>query len=176
VAESITLTQSFALGGQAPATVRIGACGLTEARLAWLFSVAGDVARLAGADVPGPGDLIVTPEAQAWWVGPGAWFLASAVPPGLPDAAITDQADGWLWLDIDAPVPALNALFARLCDVDLPGLAAPWSARSVIEHHGVWLLCAEPGHIAVLCPRSSARSLFRAITTAARSIHAQGLG
>lgn len=164
-----TLIAAFALGGAAPHVARIGPFSLVE----------GDPGALVtrpatGADAPGPGALRLSAGGgMEWWAAPGTEFAA------LPDmpfgAGVVDQSDGWLWFEITAPDGALAALFARLCDVDLPALAAPWSARSVIEHHGVWLLCPQAGRIVLLGPRSTARSLARAVEDAARSVVAQGL-
>jgi sarcosine oxidase gamma subunit len=118
-----------------------------------------------------PGGLVLHEGGLEWWGAPG---LLYAVAPALPEE-VTDQTDGWLWLEIAAPTAALEALFARLCDVDLPVLEAPWSARTVIEHHGVWLLAPEAGRVVVLGPRSTAQSLARAVMDAARSVTAQGV-
>lgn len=159
------LTPAFALGGQAPFVAQIGPFVLSEQGPEALFTCPGDAV--------GPGGLRADGGGMRWWAAPGQEFCTAAAVPG--GAGVVDQTDGWLWLELAAPAPALAALCARLCDVDVPGMAAPWSARTAIEHHGVWLLCPVPGRVVVLGPRSSARSLARAVTDAARSVVAQGL-
>ncbi len=178
MAELVKLHPTHALGGAVPLEEDIGACHLAE-RARGLFSVAGaEVSGISGmAPPPGPGALARDGDALGWWAGPQAWFLAAGAAPDLPGAAVTDQSDGWLWLDLGGPPPLLEAICARLCDVDVARLSAapfvPWSARSVIAHHGVWLLAPEAGQLALLGPRSSARSLYHAVAEAARSVMAQ---
>lgn len=177
MAENFRLSATFPLGGAAPLAETIGPFRLVERADHHIHALAGDPARVAGMAPPPPEALAQAGETLVWWAAPRAWMLASpdAAPPDLPpDARATDTTDGWLWLDIAAPAPALDALFARLCDVDLPGRAAPFSARTGIEHHAVWLLCPGAGGVSVLGARSSAASLYRAIAGAARSVTAQG--
>jgi sarcosine oxidase subunit gamma len=177
VAEVSGLSASFPLGGAAPLAETIGPFRLVERADHSVHALAGDPAQIAGMAAPGPGGLAQSGATLVWWAGPRGWMLASpdAAPHDVPpDTFATDTTDGWLWLEIAAPMPALGALFARLCDVDLPGRAGPFSARTGIEHHAVWLLRPESGRVTILGARSSAASLYRAIAGAARSVTAQG--
>lgn len=176
MAEFTGLTAAFPLGGASALAEAIGPFRLAERADHRIHALAGDPAQVVGIAAPGPGKLAQAGAALVWWAAPRGWMHAApadapfAPPPGLH---VIDTSDGWLWLEVAAPSPALMALFARLCDVDLTGLTAPFSARSVIEHHAVWLLCPEDGRATILGARSSAASLYRAIASAARSVTAQ---
>lgn len=177
MAEVSGLNATFALGGAVPLTEGIGRFRLVERMEHRIHTLAGDPARIAGVAPPGPEGLAQLGATLVWWAGPRGWMLAAAqtdAPDLPPDALATETTDGWLWLEIAAPAPALGALFARLCDVDLAGRATPFSARTGIEHHAVWLICPDAGRVTVLGARSSAASLYRAIAAAARSVTAQG--
>jgi len=99
------------------------------------------------------------------------WFLrlpenAGALD-GLDDvAALTDQSDSWVQIELAGP--AARDTLERLLPIDIHPAAFPEGtvARSVIEHLGVIVLRqpSEEDSFLLLSPRSSAKSFLHALT------------
>jgi len=84
-------------------------------------------------------------------------------------ASVSEQTDGWCVFSIQGETQ--NDLMERLCNVDLRRLENGLAIRSVVEHLGCFVLCeGAKMPIEIMGPRSSAQSLYHAITSMAKSI------
>lgn len=181
----ITLAPITPLGGTTPARVTIGPVTVTEVvdtALASLAARAGHdiaaAATAAGIPLPGPGRAARGATYAAFWLGPQQWMveapfashedIVSHLKPVFGQtASLTEQTDAWARFDVTGS--ALPRLFERLCAYDLAAQVPGAATRTVIEHLGCYVILRDTGHVSVLGPRSSAQSLFHALTTAARS-------
>jgi sarcosine oxidase, subunit gamma len=182
------LSPLTALGGTAPLQDRIGPVTLTESPDWALASVAarlgqeeGCRAALAaalGGAAPAIAAHVQGPDMGAFWTGPDIWMveapyhshetLAATLKAQLGDcASVTEQSDAWVRFDISGA--GLEQVFARLCNLDLERMAAGSARRSVIEHLGCYVIRRADG-MHVYGPRSSARSLHHALSSAARAV------
>lgn len=184
------LAPTFACGGAAPLLARHGAVTITERpdlALAALAQRAGDAALEAlvrdvtGAPLPGPGRISGQADGvQLAWTGPGQW-LALAPADRHPDlawmlvarlgaaASVTDQAGGWVCLDLDGV--GCTALLERLCPLDTGAMDAGRAERTGIEHMGCLVICEVPGQrYRVMAARSFAVSLADMLETVARGL------
>ncbi|MEL6520785.1 MAG: sarcosine oxidase subunit gamma [Pseudomonadota bacterium] len=86
---------------------------------------------------------------------------------------VTDQTDGNVFLEISGPQTA--EAMERICPIDLAPEAFPpgASARTMMEHLGVWILCLGPQSFLLWSPRSSARSFLHAIETSYHHVTGQ---
>lgn len=176
------------LGGATPFAETIGALRITERMDVALASLAvrrgceealAAAAAALGLPLPGPARREAGPVLAAFWTAPGQWFveapyashadIVAALRPALgAAAALTEQTDGWVRLELGAA--DLAPLLERLCNLDFRAAPDGFATRTVIEHVGVYLLRHGAGEVTLLGPRSSAGSLLHAITTAARAI------
>ncbi len=185
------LTPRSALGGDAPGVDTVGAFRLEERPDVAIASVAArtgrgeETAARLGALVgqaPGVGALAQGEALEAFWVGPGQWFVladhgadalvAARLKAQVGDAAsITEQNDGWVCLELSGE--GLGAVLERLTNVDIARIGAGAAIRTTIEHIGCFLLVDAPGaRYRLLSARSFARSLRHALTTAMWSVDA----
>ncbi|WP_422050751.1 sarcosine oxidase subunit gamma [Shimia sp.] len=141
-------------------------------------TVAGAIESALGIDLPGPGGCVTKDDHRVWWSGPGQWMieadhdthplLAGEVKEIVRDAgAVTEQTDGWCRFDIEGASP--EALFERLCAVDILGLATDTATRTSIHHIGCFLI-REEARFNVIGPRSSAGSLHGALAEVAAGL------
>jgi sarcosine oxidase, subunit gamma len=176
-----------ALGARERATVTHGPLTITERFDVALASVAarkGRMADLAAAakkadlPLPGPASYLSGTPYSAFWVAAEMWFveapftthelIADLLKSTLGDAAsITEQTDAWVAFDLAAS--DLAPVLERLCNVDFRAMPTGYATRTVIEHLGVYLIKQGPGEVRVYGPRSSAKSLWHALETAAVS-------
>ena len=84
-------------------------------------------------------------------------------------ASLTEQTDAWARFDVKGD--RLPAMFERLCNLDLATQGAGAATRTMMEHLGVYIFIRTPNHISILGPRSSAASLYHALTTAAKAAY-----
>jgi sarcosine oxidase subunit gamma len=137
-----------------------------------------------GAPLPGIGRA-VKPGASpgALWIGPDQWmvvardggedFAADLTARFGAGAAVTDQTDAWICLDLDDEDSGGTAIetLARLCLVDAERMDAGSVVRTSMHHMGCLLWCLTPKRsFRILGPRSSADSLAHAVTTAMRAV------
>ena len=135
-----------------------------------------------GFSLPSVGEYRQGQTFGAFWTGPDQWFieapysshadLATAVKTVLGDAAsVTEQSDGWVRFVLDGP--HLLHLMERLCALDLAKMSAGSASRCQMEHIGCFVLRqGGSDHISVLCPRSSAQSLYHALISGAHNLDA----
>ncbi len=167
-----------ALGGSAPRGARHGAWSLTENAGLALASLAlrrGAVAPLPfGIALPGPGLWAAGQGVAAFWTGPGQWFVeaegraeedfARDLAQHAPGCSVTEQTDGWACFEIEGP--EIEALMARLVNIDVAGFGPGSATRTALEHMSVFVIRRAADRLAVLGMRSSAGSLWHALDTA----------
>ncbi|MBO9398846.1 sarcosine oxidase subunit gamma [Shimia sp. R9_2] len=140
--------------------------------------VAGAIEVALGIDLPGPGGCVTKDDHRFWWSGPGQWMieadhdthplLAQEIKEIVRDAgAVTEQTDGWCLFDIEGANP--EALFERLCAVDVPDMSIGTATRTNIHHIGCFLI-REEARFNVVGPRSSAGSLHSALVEVAAGL------
>ncbi|MGH1356204.1 MAG: sarcosine oxidase subunit gamma [Thalassovita sp.] len=173
------LTPITALGQTTPETACFGPLELRENAGLGLASLAlrkgGVEPTPFGITLPAPGGWAQTKDTGAFWTGPGQWMIAlqdraeDDILPDLmataPDCSITEQTDGWVAFDISAP--DLTPFLERLVNVDLGQFGAGSATRTTIDHMGVYVIHRVAGQATILGMRSSASSLWHALTTVA---------
>lgn len=184
----VNLQPLNALGGAEPARDVIGAVEIFEVPaivLASLASRRGQEQAVAasalamGLALPGPGKASASTPCAALWLGPDQWLVMADSPTHEdiaailqaafgPAASITEQTGGWVCFDLRGP--ALPRLFEILCPLDTATMAPGSGTRTVIEHLGCYVICLAQGWFRLFGPRSSARSLYHALVTAARAV------
>ena len=175
-----------ALGAAAAAVVTVGPLTITERVDVALASVAarrgmdkGTAAKAAGLPLAEPGSHVTGAPYSAFWVAPEMWFIeapfasheqiAALLKTALGDAAaVTEQTDAWVILDLAAP--DLAPLLERLCNVDFAGRPVGYATRTMIDHLGCYVIKHGPGMARIYGPRSSAQSLLHALEVAAASV------
>jgi sarcosine oxidase, subunit gamma len=184
------LTALTPLGATEPISERIGSLRLTERTDRALGSLAcrlgkeaafAERARAAlGLDLPGPGRSVAADPFIVFWTGPDQYFVEAPlathedIARRLRDgfgatASVTEQSDAWARFEVQGD--ATTAMFERLCNLDLARMGPRHVTRTTIEHMGVFLACETPGQAYVVTgPRSSAGSLYHALTTAAIAV------
>lgn len=173
------------LGADTPASTTIGPVTITEVTDTALASLAarvgkdiGAAARTAGIPLPAPGNAEQAAQYGAFWLGPDQWMVEAPYASHEDITAIlkrvfgeaaslTEQTDAWARFDVTGD--RLPALFERLCNVDLARHGAGYATRTLLEHLGCYIVVRSQTHISVLGPRSSAASLYHALTTAAKA-------
>lgn len=134
-----------------------------------------------GLGIPNPGKSETAAAVRCYWMGPEQYFLerqsgtgaacASELAARLQGvAAVTDQSDAWLTLELVGRQS--RAVLEKLCTIDLhPGVFTVGSvARTQMEHHGVVIALLDPTpRFRLLTARSSARTFEHALRTAALS-------
>ena len=99
------------------------------------------------------------------WAGADLWFVTA--PPDFGDrAAVTEQGDGWVALDLTGP--GWQAVFARLCPLDPETLDEGACARSALGHMMALIIGLCDG-VRIMAMRSFARSLHHELEAALRS-------
>jgi sarcosine oxidase subunit gamma len=118
-------------------------------------------------------------EIEAFWTGQGQWMLtapfddhedivASFVGTFKGKASLTDQTDGWCRFAIAGQ--DINRLCSLLCNIDMRKLIDGKASRTSIEHIGCFLVRIADECLHIIAPRSSAGSLYHAISAAAKSV------
>lgn len=144
-------------------------------------STAQDVlAKFLGTAVPEAGRAVFGDALGAFWTGPDQWMVtaphtshedlaAQLVPLANGSASITEQNDAWCRFDLSGD--GLADVFERLCPFNIRACSGGEATRTSIDHLGCFVVVADPTHIMVMGPRSSAGSLHHALMTAIRSAH-----
>lgn len=175
------------LGTDTPARTTIGPVTITEVTDTALASLAArmgqslaEAAKAAGLPLPAPGRAEQAAPYGAFWLGPDQWMIEAPYPtheditailkPVFGEtASLTEQTDAWARFDVTGE--HLPALFERLCNFDIAAHSTGAATRTMLEHLGVYIVIRAPNHITILGPRSSAASLYHALTTAAKAAY-----
>ncbi len=183
------LTALTPLGARSARVDNIGALEIREVVDQAMVSVAARLGQVdltketttakLGLVLPDVGQSTVAPPFAAFWMGPDQWMvsaahnahelLAAEVKSALGSVvSVVEQTDGWCRFDVSGET--VCDLFERLCNAPVRQMAPGAVTRSSVEHVGafVWRLNAE--NIAVIAPRSSAKSLHHALIAATTSI------
>lgn len=169
-----------ALGADAPVRAGFGPLIIVEETgyaLATLSAPRGlDALSPFGLDLPGPGRCGTGDGLAALWTGPGQWMLAAPgraesdfaveVVAAAPGCAVTEQTDGWAVFEIasSAGSAPIEALLERTVNLDLSDLGPGAATRTLLEHLSVFILRPAGDRLTILGPRSSAGSLWHALT------------
>lgn len=189
------LTARPALGdGSAPWSARLGSMtaraveGLALASLAQRrdgeATFMAQAGALFGAPLPEVGRALEPGAAPgALWIGPDQWMVvardggedlaADLMARFGASAAVTDQTDAWVCLDLEDDGGRVGAVetLARLCLADAERMEAGAVVRTAIHHMGCFLWCLTPKRtFRILGPRSSADSLAHAVTRAMKAV------
>lgn len=169
-----------ALGARTPRVLAAGPLTLTERPEIALASLAlrrGAVPPAPfGLVLPGPGETAALGEVTAVWTGPGQWMIAGEglagtgfaerVAAAAPGTSVTDQTDGWVWLEMTGPADGILSVAERLVNLPPAALAPGHATRTGLHHMSVFLVRPAPGRLAIWGMRSAAGSLWHAIATA----------
>lgn len=179
-----------ALGSSAPQSDIIGPVTITEnpdralvsvaARLGQEAACTKALAAILGISTPDVAQCVHGPALGAFWTAPQCWMvdgpydfddpqtdLDTRLKAELADmASVTDQSGAWVRFDVTGD--GLDALFERLCNLDMARMTDGSARRTVIEHLGCFVLRYRGG-VTIYGPRSSAQSLHHALVTAAHS-------
>lgn len=184
------LTSTTPLGAAAPGSETFGSITVAEVTDQSLASVtarrkgAKNFTRAAksllGATLPDQGQSAGSGDISAFWIGTDQWLFAASLArhedldvmlkEKFGDAAtVTMQTDGWACFSIEGS--DIGECLLRLVQIDLHGISAGDTIRTLIEHVSCTLICEEPDRaMKILCPRSFAAHLHHALTTAAQSV------
>lgn len=172
-----------ALGGEVPLSVTYGALSLSENTNLGLASLAlrkGAVQPTPlGLVLPDPGRCSAGQGIAAFWTGPDQWMVefpgcgtqdvAAELKALCRGCSVTEQTDGWAAFEISAPDGAtVNAFLERLINVNLGEFGASRATRTAIEHMGVYVIRRAENAVAIMGMRSSAGSLWHALTKVAQ--------
>lgn len=178
-----------ALGGADPRIDTIGTITITENPGVALASVAARSGKEAACRkilksiigaVPGPGRAQLHDPEAGFWIGPDQWIVGAPMETHetLADhlaekfgnsASVTEQSGAWVCFDVrGTQMPNMMEL---LCPVPIRQMAAGDAHRTQIHQLGCFVIRREnTDHVRILGPRSSAKSLYHALTTAAHSV------
>ena len=117
-------------------------------------------------------------EIEAFWIGQGQWMMAASLVNHEDivasfankfrgKASLTEQTDGWSRVAITGR--DIDRLCTLLCNLDTRALKAGTASRTSVEHTGCFFIRVADDCLHVIGPRSSAGSLYNAISLAARS-------
>ena len=117
-------------------------------------------------------------EIEAFWTGQSQWMLAASfvnhedivasfASKFKGKASLTEQTDGWSRFAITGP--DINRLCTLLCNLDTRVLKVGTASRTSVEHIGCFFIRVADDCLHVIGPRSSAGSLYNAISVAAKS-------
>ena len=124
---------------------------------------------------PAPGAVIdLGAGARIVWAGRETAFLIGRAAPDLSGlAAVTDQSDGWAWIELTGTDAA--AVLARVCPLDLrqQGFPTGTSARSTIGHIPALLIHTGGDRFDIAVFRSMAHSCLHELTAAMRAVAAR---
>lgn len=176
------------LGGTEPRVDQVGPVKLSEepgwalvsvaSRLGQEQACADGLKKATGIPAPDVGSVAFGHVMNTFWTGPDQWMveaphdshenLATLLKTELGEtASVTEQTDGWCRFDVKGD--GVDAVFERLCNVNLSAMTPGSVTRTSIEHLGCYLTRRGEHHLSVIGPRSSAASLHHALLTAMRS-------
>lgn len=130
--------------------------------------------KLLGLAFPAPNTFTASGGAiMVWTARNQAFLIGIPAPEALPDAATTDQSDGWAGLRLEGPAAA-EALM-RLYPLDLrpASFAQGRSARAPLNHMQSVLLRVAPETFDILVFRSMARTAWHEVEAAMKTLAAR---
>lgn len=175
-----------ALDEATPRMVQIGALCFRENTGLALASVAagagqGWPAPFALAE-PAPGRWVALGDHAAFWIAPEQWMIegaglaetdfADTVTQACPGYRVAEQTDGFFAVEVTsaASAVALEALLARLVNLDMAAFGPGCATRTGLEHMAVFVLRRAQDHVAILGMRSAAHSLWHKLVTTASAL------
>lgn len=184
------LTPLTALGADKPRELQLGGMNIRENSGLGLASVAVPagvaVPDLPGLTLPGPGRWARGGGLSAFWMAAGQWMIelddraetdvAARIKAVCPLARVTEQTDAWVAFEVIGSDAQINALLERLVNIDLSGFAAGRAQRSALHHMGIYVIRRDSGAVRILGMRSSAASLWHAVTNAMQRFENTCLG
>jgi methylglutamate dehydrogenase subunit D len=168
------------LGGSTPRQDQVAGVTLVENCDVALASVAQRMgAAISGLDLPAVGKSVAGDPFSSFWTGPDQWMVEAPVsshedivPALLPllDGAVsvTEQSGGWARFDISGA--GTISVLERLVMLDLGLMEHGDTARSMLDHIGVFLIRRGAQEFTLYAPRSSATSLHHALLQAMQSV------
>ncbi|MDX0321820.1 sarcosine oxidase subunit gamma [Sinorhizobium meliloti] len=133
-----------------------------------------------GLHLPAPGRWVRGHKVAAFWAGPDLWMIeaeghaeddfAADLREAAQGCSVTEQTGGWVAVEIfsQAGGGPIEALLAKLINIDLAGLPPGRAICTVLEHMTCFVIRRSETHVAVLGARSFAASLWHALETAAK--------
>ncbi len=180
------LTPVTALGDATARQARFGALRLAERPDVGLASLAlrkgGSAPAPFGLVLPGPGKAVFGEKASAYWTGPDQWMIevpgqgtgdfAAALREVAPGVSITEQTDGFTVFEVtsDSGGASIDALMAKLVNVDPAALGPGRATRTGLHHMTVFLVRRSQDRLDVIAMRSFARALWHALSVAAERL------
>jgi len=125
------------------------------------------------AALPAPGRWASLGEGRIVWTGFEQAFIFGTLPDHLPEAAITDQSDGWEGFGLAGP--GAVAALARLVGIDLrAGAFGPGSvARTGLNHVPALILRTADEDFEIFVPRSMALTALEELTAVLARLQAR---
>ncbi|HLS19191.1 MAG TPA: sarcosine oxidase, gamma subunit [Paracoccaceae bacterium] len=143
-------------------------------------ATASAAAGLIGAELPGISQSVTSGPFTAFWMGLQQWMieaphhshedLAGQLLAAVGESAsVTEQNDSWVRFDLEGA--RCHDVLERLCNADTRMMEKGHVTRVQLGTLGCFLICrAKDTHFSVIAPRSSAGSLHRTLTDAAKSV------
>lgn len=179
-----------ALGSDVALSETFGAITIAEKPDIAIASVAlrGDApvpTTIFGVSLPGPGGMASGEGVTIIWSAPRQWIVlgegraeqdfASEVKAAVEECSVTEQTDGFVCIYViskNGPQP-LQDLLTKLVNLDPARLSPGCATRTLVEHMSVFLVRHSETRLAILSMRSSAKSLWHALSrTAEFAAHA----
>ena len=125
-----------------------------------------------GLSLPPAGQFTGHDGLSVQWFGRDLWVLAGGPAPDLPMAAVTDQTDAWVALDLTGP--RIAEVMARLVPIDLRLDAFPQGSATRTEMHGMMVALARTGPetLRIMAFRAMAKTLAHALSEAMENVAA----
>ncbi|MES0039662.1 sarcosine oxidase subunit gamma [Mesorhizobium sp. M0046] len=135
-----------------------------------------------GLNLPGPGCWVAGQEVAVFWTGPEQWMIeaqgradedfAANLKEAVRGCSVTEQTGGWVAVEIMsvAGTEPIEALLAKLINIDLADFGPGRATRTVFEHMTCFVIRRTDTHAAVLGARSFAGPLWHALKTAAERL------
>ncbi|MER8409544.1 sarcosine oxidase subunit gamma [Mesorhizobium sp. M1307] len=135
-----------------------------------------------GLNLPGPGGWVAGQKVAVFWTGPDQWMIeaegraeedfAADLKEAARGCSVTEQTGGWVAVEIMsvAGTDPIEALLAKLINIDLSGFGPGRATRTVLEHMTCFVIRRSEAHVAVLGARSFAASLWHALEIAAKRL------
>ncbi|BAV52787.1 PUTATIVE SARCOSINE OXIDASE GAMMA SUBUNIT PROTEIN (plasmid) [Mesorhizobium loti] len=176
----------MALGAEKPRSASFATLEIRENENLALASLA--LRRVAvepqpfGLNLPGPGCWVADQEVAAFWTGPGQWMVeaegraeddfAADLKEAARGCSVTEQTGGWVAVEIlsRAGTGPLDALLAKLINIDLADFGPGRATRTVLDHMTCFVIRRSETHVAVLGARSFGASLWHTLEIASRRI------
>ncbi len=175
-----------ALGGTVPRSEIFGALTLSENAGLALASLAlrkdQEMPKPFGLPLPEVGKAVSMGGLAAFWTGRGQWMIeaagrgetdfAAALKAEVPKACVSEQTDGWVAFDIASTQGAapIEALMARLVNLDSTGFGPGCATRTGLEHMSVFVIRRSEDRLTVMGMRTFADALWHALAVTARRL------